>query len=84
MVEVYTPPVTISELGTSDHSMALWEPKCSKYVDTGKLIYVTVRCMGPKEKKHLPWLCPPLNGNPYTYLKHARNSTHIIKRSLTH
>ena len=51
MVEVYTPPVTISELGTSDHSMVLWEPKCSKYVDTGKLIYVTVRCMGPKEKE---------------------------------
>ena len=50
MVEVYTPPVTISELGTSYHSMALWESKCSKYVDTGKLIYVTVRCMGPKEK----------------------------------
>ena len=24
MVEVYTPPVTISELGTSDHSMVLW------------------------------------------------------------
>ena len=51
MVEVYTPPVTISELGTSDNSMVLWEPKCSKYVDTGKLIYVTVRCMGPKEKE---------------------------------
>ena len=43
MVEVSTPPVTISELGTSDHSMVLWEPKCS--------IYVTVRCMGPKEKE---------------------------------
>ena len=51
MVEVYTPPVTISELGTSDHSMVLWEPKCSKYVDTGIMIYVTVRCMGPKEKE---------------------------------
>ena len=51
MVEVYTPPVIISELGTSDHSMVLWEPKCSKYVDTGKFIYVTVRCMDPKEKE---------------------------------
>ena len=27
MVEVSTPPVTISELGTSDHSVVLWEPK---------------------------------------------------------
>ena len=51
MVEVYTSPVTISELGTSDHSMVLWEPKCNKSVDTGKLIYVTVRCMGPIEKE---------------------------------
>ena len=51
MVEVYTSPVTISELGTSDHSMVLWEPKCNKSVDTGKLIYVTVRCMGPNEKE---------------------------------
>ena len=47
MVEVYTSPFTISELGTS----VLWEPKCNKYVDTGKLIYVTVRCMGPNEKE---------------------------------
>ena len=31
--------------------MVLWEPKCSKYADTGKLIYVTVRCMGPNEKE---------------------------------
>ena len=51
MVDVYTSPVTISELGTSDHSMVLWEPKCNKSVDTGKLIYVTVRCMGPNEKE---------------------------------
>ena len=31
--------------------MVLWEPKCNKSVDTGKLIYVTVRCMGPNEKE---------------------------------
>ena len=58
MVEVYTPPVTISELGTSYNSMVLWEPKCSKYIDTRKLIYVTVRCRVLKKKKHLPWICP--------------------------
>ena len=51
MVDVYTSPVTISELGTSYHSMVLWEPKCNTSVDTGKLTYVTVRCMGPNEKE---------------------------------
>ena len=54
MLEVYTSPVTISELGTSDHSMVLWEPKCNKPVDTGNLICVgpiTVMCMGHNEKE---------------------------------
>ena len=31
--------------------MVLLEPKCKKAVDTGKLIYVNVRCMGPNEKE---------------------------------
>ena len=41
MEEVYTPPVTISELG---------KPKAIKSVDTGCVTRLTVRCMGPNEK----------------------------------
>ena len=34
MEEVYT-PVTISELGSSDHNMVLLKPKAKNSVDTG-------------------------------------------------
>ena len=50
MEEVYTPPVTISELGSSDHNMVLLKPKAKSSVDTGCVTRLTVRCMGPKEK----------------------------------
>ena len=50
MEEVYTPPVTISELGSSDHDMVLLKPKAKNSVDTGCVTRLTVRCMGPKEK----------------------------------
>ena len=50
MEEVYTPPVTISELGSSDHNMVLLKPKAKNSVDTGCVTWLTVRCMGPKEK----------------------------------
>ncbi|KAK2149558.1 hypothetical protein NP493_2882g00005 [Ridgeia piscesae] len=50
MEEVYTPPVTISELGSSDHNMVLLKPKAKNSVDTGCVTRLTVRCMGPKEK----------------------------------
>ena len=49
MEVVYNSPVTISELGTSDHSMVFLEPKFKKAVDTGTLIYV--KGMGPNEKE---------------------------------
>ena len=47
MEEVYTPPVTISELGSSDHNMVLLKPKAKNSVDTGCVTRLTVRCMGP-------------------------------------
>ena len=48
-MEVYT-PVTISELGSSDHNIVLLKPKARNSVDTGCVTRLTVRCMGPKEK----------------------------------
>ena len=51
--EVYTPPVTISELGSSDHNMVLLKPKAKSSVDTGCVTRLTVRCIGPKEKATL-------------------------------
>ncbi|KAK2186816.1 hypothetical protein NP493_188g06013 [Ridgeia piscesae] len=46
-------PVTISELGSSDHNMVLLKPKAKNSVDTGCVTRLTVRCMGPKEKATL-------------------------------
>ena len=55
MKEVYTPPVTISELGSSDHNMVLRKSKAKNSVDTGCVTRLTVRCMGPKEKSHIQY-----------------------------
>ena len=50
MVEVYTPPGTISEPGKSDHNMVLLKPSFNRLLDTECVTRLTVRCMGPNEK----------------------------------
>ena len=48
--EVYSPPVNISELGSSDHNMVLLKHKAKTSVDIGCVLRLTVRCMGPNQK----------------------------------
>ena len=43
-------PVTISVLGTSDHSMVLLKPSSSLPCSTGSVMRVTIRAMGENEK----------------------------------
>ena len=50
MDKVYMSPVTISELGTSDHSMVLLKPSSSLSCSTGSVMRVTIRAMGEIEK----------------------------------
>ena len=50
MDKVYMSPVTISELGTSDHSMVLLKPSSSLPCSTGSVMRVTIRAMGENEK----------------------------------
>ena len=46
----YSTPISISELGTSDHYMVLWKP-CGRSPDIrGNVTRVTVKFMGPAEK----------------------------------
>ena len=46
----YSTPVSISELGSSDHCMVLWKPgRGSPYI-RGIVTRVAVKCMGPSEK----------------------------------
>ena len=77
MEEVYTPPVIISELGSSDHNMVLLKTKGKNSVDTGCVTRLTLRRMGQK-KLHSIWLYQPLKENPYLGLIHV----HIINNHI--
>ena len=46
----YSTPVSISELGTSDHCMVLWKPDRGSPDIRGNVTRVTVKCMGPSAK----------------------------------
>ena len=49
---VYSKPVTVAELGTSDHNncMVLLKPSSKMTIDTGNLTRMHVKSMGTKEK----------------------------------
>ena len=47
---VYSKPVTVAELGTSDHNMVLLKPSSIITLDTGNMPRMSVKSMGPKEK----------------------------------
>ena len=47
---VYSKPVTVAELGTSDHNMVLLKPSSKRTLDTGNITRMSVKSMGAKEK----------------------------------
>ena len=47
---VYSKPVTVAELGTSDHNMVLLTPSSKITLDVGNMTRMSVKCMGEKEK----------------------------------
>ena len=47
---VYSKPVTVAELGTSDHNMVLLKPSSKITLDIGNMTRMSVKCMGAKEK----------------------------------
>ena len=50
MSMVYSKPVTVAELGTSDHNMVLLKPSCKMTLDTESMTLMSVKSMGAKEK----------------------------------
>ena len=48
---VYSKPVTVAELGTSDHNMVLLKPSSKRTLATGNLTRTSVKSMGAKEKE---------------------------------
>ena len=47
---VYSKPVTVAELGTSDYNMVLLKPSSKRNLDTGNMTRMHVKSMGTKEK----------------------------------
>ena len=47
---VYSKPLTLAELGTSDHNMVLLKPSSKRTLDTGNMTRLHVKSMGTKEK----------------------------------
>ena len=47
---VYSMPVTVAELGTSDQNMVLLKPSSKMTLDTGNMTHMSVKSMGVKEK----------------------------------
>ena len=47
---VYSMPVTVAELGTSDHIMVLLKPSSKRTLDTGNSTRMSAKSMGAKEK----------------------------------
>ena len=60
----YVTPVSIAELGTSDHSMLLWKPDGIQSNEIGSLTRVTVKCMGPTEKATFAMALSLVNWDP--------------------
>ena len=48
---VYSKPVTVADLGTSDHNMVLQKPSSKRILDTGNLTRMSVKSMGAKENE---------------------------------
>ena len=47
---VYAKPVTVAELGTSDHNMVLLKPSSKITLATGNMTRMSVKSMGAKDK----------------------------------
>ena len=47
---VYSKPVTVAELGTSDHNIVLLKPSRRRTLHTGNMTRMSVKSMGAKEK----------------------------------
>ena len=64
MDNVYMSPVTLSELGTSDHNMVLLKPGSSLTCSTGSVMRVTIRAMGENEKALFDRALPAVSWEP--------------------
>ena len=57
MIDFYSSPVSISELGTSGHYMVLWKPDGGPPDIRDNVTCVRVKCIGPLEKASFAMGC---------------------------
>ena len=69
---VYSKPVTVAELGTSDHNMVLLKPSTKRTLDTGNLTRMSVKSMGAKEKETFELALSLIKWEPL-YRLHSKN-----------
>ena len=79
MDKLYMSPITLSELGKSDHNMVLLKPGGSLPCSTGSVMRVTTRPWARMKRHCLIEHCLLLVGNLYLGYKHVKNSTHTIR-----
>ena len=73
----YSTPVSISELGSSDHCMVLRKPDRGSPDIHGNVTRVTVKCMGPSEKAAFAMGVASIRWEP---LFHVRKSIKFVTR----
>ena len=61
---VYSKPVTVAELGTSDHNMVLLKPSSKRTLDTGNMTRMSENSMGAKEKAKFELALPLIKWEP--------------------
>ena len=64
MTELYSPPLSISELGKSDHNMLLLRPMFPTGQGSGGVTRVTIKSMGVNEKAKFSTALPSIRWEP--------------------
>ena len=64
---VYSMPVTVSELGTSDHNMVLQKTSSKRTLDTDNMTRMCVQSIGTKEKAIFELALSRIKWKPCTY-----------------
>ena len=79
MTELYKSPVSISELGKSDHNMILLQPMVHTRHDTGSVTRVTIKSMGVNEKANLCKALSSVRWEPLFHFTRVKKNTIIIR-----
>ena len=78
---MYSKPVTVAELGTSDHNVVLLKPSRKRTLDTGNMTRMSVKSMGAKEKATFELALSFITWEPL-YRLDSCNETYVYYRTV--